>query len=68
MQETFKNIMVLEVSSGGSILVEKVNEPFDAIRNACESFITALTKIPKKLQEYHNPQAKKVHLDDSNNA
>ena len=48
MQETFKNITVSEVSLGGLVLVEKVNEPFDAIRKAYESRITTMTEIPKK--------------------
>ena len=63
MQETFENITVSEVSSGGFILVEKVNEPFDAIHKAYESCITAaMMEIPKKLQEYPNPREEKVHL------
>ena len=62
MQETFENITVSEVSLGASVLVEKVNEPFDAIRKAYESRIMAMTEIPKKLQEYPNPREEKVHL------
>ena len=39
-----------------------MNEPFYAIRKAYESCITAMTEIPKKLQEYPNPREEKVHL------
>ena len=53
---------ILEVSSGGSILVEKVNEHLDAIRMAHESCLAAQMEIPKKLQEYPNPLEEKVNL------
>ena len=60
--EKHDNISFFEVSEGGSVLVDKVNEPFDAIRKAYESRITAMTEIPKKLQEYPNPREEKIHL------
>ena len=56
------DISFFEVSEGGLVLVDKVNEPFDAIRKAYESRITAMTDIPKKLQEYPNPREEKIHL------
>lgn len=51
-----------EKNSGGSVLVEKVNEPLDAALQAYESRLTPLTKLPKKLQEYPNPRAEKINL------
>ena len=56
------DLVVLEPSSGGSVLVEKVNESLDAIKKAYESRITALTEIPPKLQEYPNPREEKFRL------
>ena len=57
------NLVVSEASSGGSILVEKVNESLEAIKKAYESRITALmTEIPLKLQEYPNLREEKVNL------
>ena len=53
---------ILEVSSGGLVLVEKVNEHLDAIRMAHESRLAAQMEIPKKLQEYPNPLEEKVNL------
>ena len=53
---------ILEVSSGGLILVEKVNEHLDAIRMAHKSRLAAQMEIPKKLQEYPNPLEEKVNL------
>lgn len=44
-----------EKDSGGSVPVEKVNEPLDAALKAYNSRITALTELPKKLREYPNP-------------
>lgn len=55
MPKVLDNITISEVSEGGSVSVEKVNEPFDAIRKTYDSHITAMTKIPKKLQGYPNP-------------
>ena len=49
-------------SSGGSIIVDKVNEPLRAALDAYNSRIPPLTEIPKKLQEYPNPQEEKVRL------
>ena len=51
-----------EKDSGGSVLVEKLNEPLDAALQAYESRITALTELPKKLQEYPNPREEKINL------
>ena len=56
------NLVVSESSSGGSVLVEKVNESLEAIKRAYESRITALTEIPPKLKEYPNPREEKVNL------
>ncbi len=49
-------------SSGGSMIVDKVNEPLQAALDAHDSRITPLTVIPKKLQEYPNPREEKVRL------
>ena len=57
-----ENLVVSETSSGGSVLVEKVNESLEAIKRAYESHITVLTEIPPKLQEYPNPREEKVNL------
>ena len=51
-----------ETDSGGSVLVEKVNEPLEAALKAVGSRITSFTELPKKLQEYPNPRAEKVGL------
>ena len=51
-----------ETDSGGSVLVEKVNEPLEAALKAAGSRITPFTELPKKLQEYPNPRAEKVDL------
>ena len=56
------NLVVSETSSGGSVLVEKVNESLEAIKRAYESCIIALAEIPLKLQEYPNPREEKVNL------
>ena len=56
------DLVVSEPSSRGSVLVDKVNESLDSIRKAYESRITALTKIPPKLQEYPNPREEKFRL------
>ena len=56
------NLVVSKTSSGGSVLVEKVNESLEAIKRAYENRITALTKIPPKLKEYPNPREEKVNL------
>ena len=48
--------------SGGSVLVEKVNEPLEAAPKAYNNRITAFTELPKKLQEYPNPRAEKIGL------
>ena len=44
-----QGVLDSEKDSGGSILVEKLNEPLDATLHAYESRITALTELPKKL-------------------
>lgn len=51
-----------ETDSGGSVLVEKVNEPLDAALKAVECRITPFTELPKKLQEYPNSRAEKIGL------
>ena len=47
--EKHDNISLSKVSEGGSVLVDKVNEPFDAIRKAYESCITAMTGDSKEI-------------------
>ena len=42
-------------SSGGSVIVDKVNESLQTALDAYNSRVTPLTEIPKKLQEYPNP-------------
>ena len=49
-------------SSGGSIIVDRVNKPLRAALDAYNSHITPQTKIPKKLQEYSNPKEEKEQL------
>ena len=47
--EEIDDIVVSQLSKGGLVLVEKINEPFDAIHQAYELHNSALTEIPKKL-------------------
>ena len=49
-------------SSGGSVIVDRVNEPLKAALDAYNSRITPQTEIPKKLQEYPNPKEEKEQL------
>ena len=49
-------------SSGGSIIVKKVNESLQVALDAYNNLITPLTEIPKKFQEYPNPVVEKVRL------
>ena len=49
-------------SSGGSVIVDKVNETLRAALDAYGQRITPLTEIPKKLQEYPNPREEKIRL------
>ena len=56
------DLVISETSSGGSVLVEKVNESLEAIKRAYESRITALNEISPKLKEYPNPREEKVNL------
>ena len=49
-------------SSGGFVIVDKINELLQAALGAYNSRITPLTEIPKKLQEYPNPVEEKVRL------
>ena len=49
-------------SSGGSVIVDRVNEPLKAALDAYNSRITPQTEIPKKLQEYPNPREEKERL------
>lgn len=51
-----------ESSEGGSVIIDRVHEPLQAALDAYSSCITPLTEIPKKLQEYPNPQEEKVRL------
>lgn len=43
-------------SSGGSVIVDKVNETLRAALEAYNERIPPLTELPKKLQEYPNPR------------
>ena len=47
--EKHDDISLSEVSEGGLVLVDKVNEPFDAIRKAYESCITAMMEDSKEI-------------------
>ena len=49
-------------SSGGSVIVDRVNEPLKAALDAYNSRITPQTEIPKKLQEYPDPKEEKERL------
>lgn len=60
--ESPDNLVISETSSGGLVLVEKVNESLEAIKRDYESRVTALTEIPPKLREYPNPREEKVNL------
>ena len=53
---------IFEVSLGGLILGEKVNELLDAISIAYKKCFAAQTQIRKKLQEYPNPLEEKINL------
>ena len=44
------------------IVIDKVHEHLQAALDAYNNRITSLTEIPKKLQEYPNPQEEKVSL------
>ena len=55
-------VVVFEVSSRGSVLVDKINETLDACVEAHKSRIAALEDLPKKLQEYPNPREEKINL------
>ena len=45
-----------------SVVIDKVHEHLQAALDAYNSWITPLTEIPKKLQEYPNPREEKVRL------
>ena len=45
-----------ETSEGGSVVIDKVHEHLQAALDAYNSRITSLPDIPKKLQEYPNPE------------
>ena len=49
-------------SSGGLVIVDKVNKTLRAVLDAYSQCITPLTEIPKKLQEYPNPRKERVRL------
>lgn len=51
-----------DTDSGGSILVDKVNETIEAILKAYEKRLSANTPIPPKLKEYPSPVQEKVNL------
>ena len=53
---------MLSVSSGGSVIANKVNETLDAILKAFESRVKIDTVIPPKLKEYPSPLQEKVNL------
>ena len=49
-------------SSGGSVIVDRVNESLRGALDAYNARITPQTEIPKKLQEYPNPREEKEQL------
>ena len=51
-----------DTDSGGSVLVDKVNETLESILKAYEKRLTTDTTIPPKLKEYPNPIQEKVNL------
>ena len=51
-----------DTDSGGSVLVDKVNETLESILKAYKKRLTADTTIPPKLKEYPNPIQEKVNL------
>lgn len=51
-----------EPSEGGPVAIDKVHEHLQATLDTYNSWITPLTVIPKKLQEYPNPREEKVRL------
>ena len=55
-------VVVSEVSSGGSVLVDKINETLDATIESHKGCIATLEDLPKKLQEYPNPREEKINL------
>ena len=62
IQANKENATSSSLSSGGSVIVDKVNEPLRAALDAYNSQIPPLTEIPKKLQEYLNLREEKVRL------
>ena len=62
IQANKENATSSSPSSGGSVIVDKVNETLQAALDAYNSRIPPLTEIPKKLQEYPNPREEKVRL------
>ena len=51
-----------ETDSGGSVLVDKINETLESILKAYEKCLMADTAIPPKLKEYPSPIQEKVNL------
>ncbi|KAI5079968.1 hypothetical protein GOP47_0005447 [Adiantum capillus-veneris] len=51
-----------EKDSGGSLLVEIMNKPLDVALMAYKNRSIALTELPKKFQEYPNPQEENIGL------
>ena len=51
-----------DTNSGGSVLVDKVNETLETILKAYEKRLTTDTTIPPKLKEYPSPIQEKVNL------
>lgn len=54
-----------KTSSGGSILMEKVNENLEALLKDFEGHIKLDTSLPNNLQEYPNPIQEKECLDEN---
>ena len=53
---------ISKTSSGGSVLMEKVNENLEALLKAFDARITSNTVLPPKLQEYPYPIQEKQRL------
>ena len=55
---------ISKTSSGGSVLMEKVNENLEALLKAFDARIKPDTVLPKELKEYPNPMEEKRRLAD----
>ena len=45
---------------GGSVLIDKVNEPIEVALRAYEDRLAAQIVLPEKLRQYPNPREEKI--------